>query len=255
LSARPLRVASFLAPRLRPLYEHVATALGDALGRPSELVDGDDFGRLTGGEMDAAFICGLPYVRLRDSGAAIEPLVAPAMGTEEPVYFSAVTVRAGTRARRLEDMAGHRLAVNEGDSHSGYGVVLAALAERGVPEGGFSELVQTGSHAGSLEALRAGAADVAAIDSHVLAVLSADYPAIGAELEVIERLGPSPSQPLVAGPGLNLGERAAAREALRELGAFELAPGVSMDTWVPVGDSDYDPIRRMRAAAESRSGF
>lgn len=247
-------MGTFLAPRLRPLYEHVAGALGEALGRPSELVDGDDLARLTDGDLDAAFVCGLPYVRLRDAGAAIEPLVAPAMGTEEPVYFSAVVARAGTAAERLEDMAGHRLAVNEPDSYSGYGVVLAALADRATPVGEFSQVVTTGSHAASLAAVRSGAADVAGIDSHVLAVMGADDPPLRAELAVVERLGPSPSQPLLAGPRLGASERLLAREALRELGAFELAHGVTMDAWFPVVDGDYDPIRRTRAAASGR-GF
>lgn len=255
MTAGRLRIGTFLAPRLRPLYEHVSDSLGEALGRSAELVDGVEFAQLTDGELDAAFICGLPYVRMRDAGALIEALVAPAMGTEEPVYSSAVVVRAGTRAERLEDMHGRRLAVNEPESHSGHGMVLAALADRGVAEGRFSEVVVTGGHAGSLAAVRSGRVDVAAIDSHVLAVLSAEDPPLRRELTVIELLGPSPSQPLTAGPALGLDERVAAREALRELGAFELAPGARMDAWPQVDDATYDPIRRMRAAAAGRHGF
>ena len=255
MTAGRLRIGTFLAPRLRPLYEHVSDSLGEALGRSAELVDGAQFAQLTDGELDAAFICGLPYVRLRDAGAQIEALVAPAMGTEEPVYSSAVVVRAGTEANRLEEMSGRRLAVNEPDSHSGYGILRAALAERGVAAGCFSKVVETGSHVGSLGALRSGGADVAAIDSHVLAALAADDPALLGELTVIEWLGPSPSQPLTAGPGLGLDERVAACEALRELEAFELAPGARVDCWARVDDSTYDPIRRMCAAAAGRHGF
>jgi len=255
LTDGPLRVGTFLAPRLRPLYGQVAESLGEALGRRAELVDGAGFAQLTDGDLDAAFMCGLPYVRLRDSGAPIEPLVAPAMGTEEPVYSSAVVVRSAIEAKRLEEMASQRLAVNEPESLSGYNVVLAALAERGVAEGGFSEVIATGSHAGSLAAVRSGRADVAAIDSHLLTVLAADDPTLRSDLTVIECLGPSPSQPLTAGPGLGLDERVAAREALRELGSFELAPGARVDFWAEVDDATYDPIRRMSAAAADRRGF
>ncbi len=255
MTAAPLRIGTFLAPRLRPLYEHVSDSLGRALGRPAELVDGARFTQLTDGDLDAAFICGLPYVRLRDSGAPIEALVAPAMGTEDPVYSSAVVVRTGTEAERLEDMSGRRLAVNEPESLSGYGVVLVVVAERGVAEGRFSEVIATGSHVGSLAAVRSGRADVAAIDSHVLAVLAAEDPALLIDLTVIELLGPWPSQPLAAGPALGLDERVVAREALRELEAFELAPATLMDAWLGVHDATYDPIRRMRIAASGRSGF
>ena len=115
-------------------------------------------------------------------------------------------------------------------------------------------MVETGSHAGSLAAVRAGDADVAAVDSHLYAALRADDPALGQELVVVERLGPSPSQPLAAGPGLGREERERVRAAMTALPAFELAPGLGV-SWAPVDDATYDPIRAMRAAARERGGF
>jgi ABC-type phosphate/phosphonate transport system substrate-binding protein len=133
--------------------------------------------------------------------------------------------------------------------------VRITLARRGTPEGRFSEVLRTGSHARSLEAVRTGRADVAAIDSHLFAVLAADDPSLRSDLATIESLGPSPSQPLAAGPALGPAERMAAREALREIGPVELAPNVHLARWAEVGDATYDPLRRMQAAAAARSGF
>ena len=253
-------MGTFLAPRLWSVYERVTHAAGAALGRPARLVQGESFSQLTRGELDAAFVCGLPYVALREQfGSAVEALAAPVMAGERygdrPVYFSDVLVRADAPAARLQDLAGGRLGVNEPESHSGYGVVLAALADRGVPEGGFAEVVATGSHARSLEGLRAGRIDVAAVDSHLLAALGADDPRLGEHLRVVEPLGPSPAQPLTAGPALSEQERVLVREALREVERTDLAPGVSFARWEPVDDADYDPIRRMRAAGAARAGF
>ena len=234
MAERRLRLGTFLAPRMRPLYEQAAEALG------AELVDGTDFAELEDGALDAAFLCGLPYVRLR----GVEALVAPVVDGGEPVYWSDVVARPGEDATAIEHFAGRRLAVNEPDSHSGSNVVLATLAQRGVPVGGFAEVVHTASHAGSLAAVRAGEADVAAIDSHLYAAFAPD------DLVVVERLGPSPSQPLAAGPGLGGEERERVRVTLAALGAGEL--GLS---WAPVNDSTYDPIRAMRAAAQARGGY
>jgi phosphonate transport system substrate-binding protein len=164
-------------------------------------------------------------------------------------------VRSGEPAAPLDSLAGRTLAVNEPDSHSGYGVVLAALAERHVPEDGFAGVVVTGSHAASVRAVREGRVDAAAVDSHLLAAFVADDPALLGELTRSDTLGPSPAQPLVAGPAMDPAERLAVQEALREVGATELAPGVTMAGWEPVGDGDYDPIRRMRDAGAARSGF
>ena len=146
--------------------------------------------------------------------------MAPALDGGEPVYCSDVVARPGEEATAIEHFAGRRLAVNEPGSHSGSNVVLATLAERGVPVGGFAEVVHTGSHAGSLAAVRAGEADVAAIDSHLLAALRAD------DLVVVERLGPSPSQPLAAGPALGGQERERVRATLAAPGRRRARPGV-----------------------------
>ncbi len=219
---------------MRPLYERAAQALG------AELVDGGAFSELEDGTLDGAFLCGLPYVGL----GGVEALVAPAMGGGRPVYWSDVVARPGEEATAIEQFAGRRLAVNEPDSHSGSGVVLATLAQRGVPVGGFSEVVTTGSHAGSLAAVAAGEADVAAVDSHLHAALGDDG------LTVVERLGPSPSQPLAAGPGLAPGGARADPAHPDGLGPGEL--GI---TWVPVDDATYDPIRAMRDRAVKRGGF
>ena len=235
MADRPLRLGTFLAPAMRPVYERAAVALG------AELVDGARFADLEDGALDAAFLCGLPYAGL----AGVEALVAPARGADGPVYWSDVVARAGEDATAVEQFAGRRLAVNEPGSHSGSNVVLATLAGRGVPVGGFAEVVSTGSHAGSLAAVRQGRADVAAIDSHLLAALGAG------ELEVVERLGPSPSQPLAAGPGLCAGERERIRAVLTALAP---SPPLGL-TWVAVDDATYDPIRAMRAAAQARGGF
>ena len=234
MAERPLRLGTFLAPRMRPLYQEAAAALG------AELVEGAAFSDAEDGTLDAAFLCGLPYVRLR----GVEPLVAPAEDGDEPVYWSDVVARPGEPAGALEQFAGRRLGVNEPDSHSGHNVILATLARRGVPVGTFSEVVVTGSHAASLAAVTEGSVDTAAVDSHLRAALGSDG------LTTVERLGPSPSQPLVAGPGVTAAERDRIREVLTAL-----PPGETGLRWVAVDDAAYDPIRAMTAEAEARGGF
>lgn len=232
---RPLRLGTFLAPALWPEYEAAADALD------AELVHGGAFAWLEDGTLDAAFLCGLPYAGLD----GVEALVAPALaGDAAPVYWSDVVARPGDAAAAIQDFAGRRLAINEPGSHSGANVVLATLAERGIAAGAFAEVVETGSHAASLAAVREDRADVAAIDSHVLAAIGADG------IEVIERLGPSPSPPLAAGAGLGADRREEIRATLTALPPSPLGL-----TWHRVDDSTYDPIRAMRAAAEARGGF
>jgi ABC-type phosphate/phosphonate transport system substrate-binding protein len=219
---------------MRALYEEAAAAVG------AELMDGVDFADLESGELDGGFLCGLPYVGME----RLEPLVAPAMGGGGPIYYSDVVARDGEQATSIEGFTGRRLAVNEPGSYSGWTIVLATLARRGVPVGEFAEVLPTGSHAGSLEAVAAGEADVAAVDSQLLTALAPNG------LTIVERLGPSPSQPLAVGPSVEAAERERIRATLAGL-----SPGELDVTWIPVADSDYDPIREARDAAAQRGGF
>ena len=57
-----LRIATFLAPNMLPVYEFIVDALGRELNRNTELVVGTSFDQFGNGEVDAGFICGLPYV-------------------------------------------------------------------------------------------------------------------------------------------------------------------------------------------------
>ena len=58
----PLRVATFLAPNMAPVYEFITVHIGGELGRETELVVGTSFDQFASGDVDAGFICGLPYV-------------------------------------------------------------------------------------------------------------------------------------------------------------------------------------------------
>src|SRR5229473_5132286 len=68
--ARPLVFATYLAPNILPLYQHITAAIGERLGIQTRLEVGRSFSQLINGEVDVAFLCGLPYVRLTKHGAA-----------------------------------------------------------------------------------------------------------------------------------------------------------------------------------------
>jgi phosphonate transport system substrate-binding protein len=230
-----MKIATFLAPRLRPLYAAVAAAAG------AKLVDGESFEQLATGEVDAAFLCGLPYARLRADGVEVEPIAAPVVAGERyqgrPVYFSDVVVRSDDDAASLADLRHRTFALNERASWSGFGAVEAGFKSKNLPFPDQS--IFTGSHANSIEAVRSGAADAAAIDSHLLDLLLLDAPTLIADLRVATSIGPWPIQPLAATPGIDAGLRERLRAAV-----FELTPpgDTRVERFVAVSDADYAPI-------------
>ncbi|TMD56322.1 MAG: hypothetical protein E6I85_00755 [Chloroflexi bacterium] len=226
-----LRFATYLAPGLRPLYEHVAAACG-----ASSLVSGRDWRELASGDIDAAFVCSPPLVWLE---GAVEAIAAPVLTDDrfggEPLYSSEVVVRAESRFRSLADLAGARWAVNEPSSWSGYWVTLARVGEWSY----FGQVV-----------------DGSAIDCQVLAMELRQRPELADRIRVVASLGPSPIQPVVVRSSLAAGLRSDLCERLLSLGGPVLEHHfvrrfVAPPSYAPVA---AELSRRPRPGAPARSG-
>jgi phosphonate transport system substrate-binding protein len=253
-----LRFATFLAPNLLPVYRFITRRVGERLGCATELTVGSCYGQL-GPEADVGFICGLPYVELaRRPNPPVEPLAAPVLLGERyggrPVYFSDVVVRRDSPFRCFADLRGCTWSYNEPTSHSGYGLTRYWLVRLGQTRGFFGRVVEAGWHERSLRLVASGEVDASAVDSQVLAVALRDHPELAARLRVLEVLGPSTIQPVVASRRLSAALRSELRGVLLGLaddaeGRARLAHGF-VARFAAVGDGDYDDIRAMFAAAE-----
>jgi phosphonate transport system substrate-binding protein len=257
---QPLRIATFLAPNVFPVYRAVADHIGRTLGCQTDLVVGRSFDQFAAGEIDAGFICGLPYVRLAEqTPAPVAPLAAPVLAGDRyagrPVYFSDVIVRCDSPFRVFDDLRGRTWAYNDVDSHSGHSLTRYHLACLGESAAFFGRIVAAGFHQRAIQLVAAGEVDAAAIDSQVLAVALRDEPELAAALRVIVVFGPSPIQPLVVARHLPDDLTAAKGDAVFTMSddpdqRVALARGC-VERFVPVSDADYDDIRRMLAVAEA----
>lgn len=255
-----LRFATFLAPNMFPVYQFIAGYIGHKLGCPTELVVGSSFDEFAAGQADVGFICGLPYVQLADQNPSpVELLAAPVLQGERyagrPVYFSDVIVRRESHFQSFADLRGGVWAYNEPASHSGYNVTRYRLAQLAETQGYFGRTVRAGSHQNAIRLVCDSEVDASAIDSQVLAIELRDHPELGAQLRVIDVLGPSPIQPVVAACQLPDSLKADVRAVLLAMGDDPtvnagLAPGF-VACFAPVSDVDYDPIRTMLAAART----
>jgi phosphonate transport system substrate-binding protein len=247
-----LRFATYLAPNVRPVYEFIASYIGDQLGCATELIVGDSYARVA--EADVGFLCGLPYVRLVEQpGPPIELLAAPVLRGARyggrPVYFSDVIVRRDSRFRTFADLRGARWAYNEPNSHSGFGVVHHHLARLGETSGYFGRVIKAGWHERSIRLVAAGTADASAIDSQVSAVTLREHPHLVRRLRVIDTLGPSTIQPVVAARRLPELLKAQLRSLLVDIHRSRASRAAfahgCVEKFVAIKDSDYDDIRAM----------
>jgi phosphonate transport system substrate-binding protein len=259
-SRRDLVFATHLAPSIRPVYEFVVERVGVALGRPTRLLTGASLQPIRNGDVDFAFLCGLPYVRLRrEDPTSVEAIAAPVVQEERyggrPIYFSDVIVPADSDAESPSELRGCSWAYNERDSHSGYLVTLYSLLGMGETGSFFASTQMTGFHQESVRLVAAGSIDASAIDSQVLSVELRDNPSLGDRLRIVGTFGPSTIQPLIATRAVSGGLRQDVAEVVTSIGKGKtdrerLRAGL-IDRFVPVVDASYDDIRAMLDAVEA----
>lgn len=217
----PLRFTTWLSPSLpldlfAALADEVAGAVGrrgrlDAVEHASGPVPGDD--PFATGATDVGFVCAPTWEWMSAEANPSARLlgVAPVMDDPRaggrPVYFSDVVVRDDSPARAFGELRGGRWAYNDPSSLSGCLCLGVELARRGLTADFFALRVASGSHLRSIELVRAGAVDAAAIDSNVLALHGGDG------LRVLESWGPYPIQPVLVRSALDEGLQRALREA------------------------------------------
>jgi phosphonate transport system substrate-binding protein len=254
-----LRVATFLAPSMRPVYAAIARHLSKKLEVRVRFFVGSSYRQLAS-EVDVAFVCGLAYVELtRKRALDLEPVAAPVLTDQryggKPIYYSDVIVRQDSGFRSFTDLRGCSWSYNEPFSHSGYGITRYQLAVRGETSAFFGRMIAAGYHSRSIRWVYQGKVDAAAIDSHVLALALRDDVALRSHVRVLESWGPSSIQPVVVSRRLSIH----LRHNLRSIfAALHEEPTVSdwlsrgmVQRFVSMRDADYDDIRRMRDISEA----
>ncbi|HBZ17473.1 MAG TPA: phosphate ABC transporter substrate-binding protein [Pantoea sp.] len=161
--------------------------------------------------------CGYPLVELLPDVQLVGTFQSSAQGCDGPRYRSWLVARSEDEHLTLSDFRGRRAVCNSNDSHSGFNAlryVIAPLAQDGKF---FSETHFSGSHRQSLAALRAGHADIAAIDCITWALLRRNFPDELAGLEIIGETPLCAALPLITSAKTDAATLVILRSALQEL--------------------------------------
>ncbi|NQU60508.1 MAG: PhnD/SsuA/transferrin family substrate-binding protein [Rhodospirillales bacterium] len=139
---------------------------------------------LLSGQLDAAWICGFPFVHYRDQLS----LMAVPVYNGKPLYQSYLIVNEKQDAREFSDLRGHSHAFSDPDSNSGFLVtrsLLAGLNER--PETFFSKSFFTYGHRNVIRAVSSGLAQSGSVDGYVWDVMNTTDPTMTARTRVIRK--------------------------------------------------------------------
>ncbi|MDR3464853.1 MAG: PhnD/SsuA/transferrin family substrate-binding protein [Xanthobacteraceae bacterium] len=154
------------------LLARLKAYLERATERPVRLVTRRTYQEITTllltGQLDAAWICGYPFVAYRPELA----LVAVPVWKGRPLYQSYLIAAADRPASRLADLHGDAHAFSDPDSNSGWLVTAAELADMGTDPGRFfRQSFFTYGHRNVIRAVGAGLAMSGSVDGYVYEVM------------------------------------------------------------------------------------
>lgn len=139
---------------------------------------------LLSGQLDAAWICGFPYVQYRDRLS----LVAVPLYNGRPQYQSYIITTEGSSASSFHDLRGSVHAFSDPDSNSGFLVTRALLTRLDeTPESFFENTFFTYGHRNVIRAVSSGLAQSGSVDGYVWDVMNITEHAMVARTNVLRK--------------------------------------------------------------------
>ena len=173
-------------------------------------------------------------------------------------YSSIVVVAEAAPARTLADLRGTVVAINGYESHSGMNALRALVAPLHRQGRFFAGVKVSGRHVDSLEMVRSGAADVAAIDCVTMALLARYRPAALDGIRRIAETARVPGIPYVtrAERGEDFVERlrAGLADAFADAALAAVREALLLKAIEPTSVADYAPVAAAAAFAAD-SGY
>ena len=225
-------------PPLRDAHDRFWAAIRQGLGfGPDHLTRDMDFWDIwQSPDLVFAQTCGMPYrTRLHGHVALVG---TPDYGLPDcppGCYRSVLIARRDDPRADLGAFGGARFAYNEALSQSGWAAPMVHLAEAGVVVG---DLVQTGAHAASVQAVSEGRADLAGIDALTWALLC-EHQNVDAHVRVVAETAPTPGLPYIAATGRDASAIADAVEKAIEALSVEDRAALHLHGLIRIPAEDY----------------
>ena len=225
--------------------------LSAGLGRPVVFVQRNTYREITDllldEQLDFAWICGYPYLRLK----AQLKLAAVPVYRGEPLYRSYLIVPSTDQtSASIADLKGKIFAYSDPDSNSGYLVPQFQLAMRGEDRRTFfAKAFFTWAHEKVVHAVANNVAHGGAVDGYIWETLQRLQPELTQRTRVVERSGWFGFPPVVARRGVSMQDFAAVQRQLLAMQDNDqgrsLLARLNIEGFVEGKASLYEGIARM----------
>lgn len=234
---------------LRDLEKYLSTSTGAHVQLLKRRTYQEVTSLVLSGQLDAAWICGYPYVQNLGRLA----LLSVPLHHGRPLYQSYVITEANAPAASLSELRGMTHAFSDPDSNSGFLVTRWLLARQGArPETFFARSFFAYGHRNVIRAVGSGLAQSGSVDGYVWEVMAQREPQLTRATRILNRSdwhGFRPVCCLSAARGsLAVRAFAAALEAMPGTPSGQrILATLQLDGWVPGDPAWFDGIARMSA--------
>lgn len=245
----PWQVSREQETKLQPLADY----LSQQLKKPFQFQITKDYATavelLVQGKVDLAYLGPSSYIQAKQQDPQIEPLVSSInQDTKRPWYTSVIIASKSSGIKKVQDLKGKRFAFVSKLSASGYVVPTAHFQEIGInPENDFSEVIFTGSHDKSKQALLNGKVDAIADDQRSYNQQLKEGKINPQQYIIIWESVPLPSVPITASSKVSGELKDALKKAFIEAPTGLIDPsGSAVAGYTLVQDRDYNIIRELQ---------
>lgn len=235
---------------LRDLEDYLVRALGMGVQLMKRRTYQEIMALLLSGQLDAAWVCGYPYVQHADRLA----LLAVPLHRGRPLYQSyLIADAAAPAATSIDDLRGRSHAFADPDSNSGFLATRWLLARRGTTPGSFfSRSFYAYGHRNVVRAVGAGLADSGSVDGYVWEVMAEREPELTNRTAVVAKSGWHGFPPVCCLADERAGPVAGGiADALIDMARSSLGERVlgtlRLDGFASCGPELFDSIARMTA--------
>ena len=224
------------------------TYLTQRLNQPVEFIQRHTYSEivelLLEGDLDAAWLCGYPYVRHLNE---LKLLSVPLFKGKQTYHSYLIVPSSDTKTQNILELKKKVFAYSDPDSNSGYLYPRIKLINSGIePQHYFSKTFFTWSHRGVVKAVADGVAQGGAVDSYVWETLAEKEPELTRRTRVVSKSPEYGFPPMVIRRDLGRQRADYLRSALIDMSADEagsnLLRQLNLDGFVLGDDELYQGI-------------
>lgn len=239
-----------------PVVEHLEAWLGLEV----ELIVGTDYTdtiiAARNGDLDVVQLGPKSYVKAREQGADMEPVVKW-INKDSGIagYNSLLVSHKDSGIRTIEDAQGRTFAFTDPESTSGFLVPTVFFLERDIePESYFSDVSFAGSHEAAVLAVANGNVDLASSNNETLPKLIEAGRIAEEDITIVWKSPLIPTDPISVQSSLPKSFHTAVKEAFLSFDDPAALGVLRIQGWILAEDGDYEIIRTLEATKAQLAG-